>query len=75
MDDVRCTGSESRLIDCRYDSNSDCSHFEDASVRCVRKGRSPNCYRYCTIIISLYSQSAVMVMLDCWEAQCLMKEE
>jgi len=38
MDDVRCTGSEGRLIDCRYDSNTgDCSHYEDASVRCVRK--------------------------------------
>ena len=40
MDDVRCTGSEDRLIDCRYDSNTDdCFHYEDASVRCLPKSK------------------------------------
>ena len=35
LDDVACTGSESSLLDCPYDrSTSDCSHFEDAGVRC-----------------------------------------
>ena len=35
LDEVRCTGSEQRLIDCRYNSNHDCFHFEDAHVRCL----------------------------------------
>jgi receptor-type tyrosine-protein phosphatase Q len=35
LDDVACTGSESQLISCSYDSNTgDCSHSEDAGVRC-----------------------------------------
>ena len=35
LDDVSCTGTESRLISCTYDSNTaDCSHSEDAGVRC-----------------------------------------
>ena len=35
MDDVSCCGTESRLIDCTYDSHtSDCSHSKDAGVRC-----------------------------------------
>ena len=35
LDDVRCTGSESHLINCTYDSvTTDCSHSEDAGVRC-----------------------------------------
>ena len=36
LDDVACTGGESRLIDCSYDpGTSDCSHGEDAGVVCV----------------------------------------
>ena len=35
LDDVSCTGTESRLVSCPYDSNTaDCSHLEDAGVRC-----------------------------------------
>ena len=35
LDDVRCVGTEDRLIDCPYDpSTVDCVHSEDASVRC-----------------------------------------
>ncbi len=38
LDDVRCTGSETRLVDCPHDpSTGDCSHFEDASVICTGK--------------------------------------
>ena len=36
MDDVACTGTESRLINCRYDSStSDCNHREDAGATCT----------------------------------------
>lgn len=35
LDDVGCSGFELRLVDCYYDNNTgDCSHSEDASVRC-----------------------------------------
>ena len=33
-----CDGTESRLIDCTYDSHTaDCSHLEDAGVQCECK--------------------------------------
>ena len=36
IDNVQCTGSEARLVDCNYDPNtSDCQHSEDAGVRCI----------------------------------------
>lgn len=35
LDNVACTGSEERLINCPYDSHTgDCYHSQDASVRC-----------------------------------------
>lgn len=35
LDDVSCSGSESTLTSCSYDSNTaDCSHAEDAGVKC-----------------------------------------
>ena len=39
LDDVACLGTESRLIDCSYDSHtSDCTHREDAGVSCKPLG-------------------------------------
>ena len=37
LDNVRCTGSESRLIDCLANAlgNHNCVHSEDAGVRCL----------------------------------------
>ena len=34
LDDVRCTGTESRLIDCPYTPTHNCIHLEDAGVTC-----------------------------------------
>ena len=49
LDDVQCTGSEGRLIDCRNDRNThDCSHFEDASVRCQPKSKETD------IVLTMY---------------------
>uniref|UniRef100_A0A1X7U1B7 Deleted in malignant brain tumors 1 protein n=1 Tax=Amphimedon queenslandica TaxID=400682 RepID=A0A1X7U1B7_AMPQE len=34
MDDVQCTGTEAFLVNCTYNPDHNCAHFEDASVRC-----------------------------------------
>ena len=34
MDEVMCIGRETALINCEFDRNNDCSHFEDAGVVC-----------------------------------------
>jgi len=36
LDDVSCTGNESRLIDCQYPpiGEHNCVHYEDAAVTC-----------------------------------------
>ena len=35
MDDVQCIGNETGLVNCVYNPNHNCIHFEDASVRCA----------------------------------------
>ena len=35
MNDVQCSGSESRLTDCPHYTNHNCRHSEDAGVQCV----------------------------------------
>ena len=37
LDELQCTGSESRLVDCPHRglSSHNCLHFEDAGVRCL----------------------------------------
>ena len=51
LDDVACSGSESRLINCRYDSNTyDCRHYKDAGVRC--QGKKINMKKWQTVKIA-----------------------
>ena len=40
MDNVYCSGSEERLINCSHHGLSvhDCDHFEDVGVSCLREG-------------------------------------
>ena len=33
--DITCNGSESRIVDCIFDRNNNCSHFDDVAVRCM----------------------------------------
>ena len=35
MDEVRCTASEVRLMDCPFSLSHDCGHHQDAGVRCT----------------------------------------
>lgn len=36
---MRCSGRESNILDCPHDPNTrDCSHSEDAGVRCIAGG-------------------------------------
>lgn len=35
LDNVRCTGSETRLLDCPHLTTHNCIHLEDAGVRCM----------------------------------------
>jgi deleted-in-malignant-brain-tumors protein 1 len=35
MDDVQCVGNETLLVNCVFNPNHNCIHFEDASVRCA----------------------------------------
>ena len=34
IDDITCTGNEENILDCSYDSVSNCDHSEDAGVIC-----------------------------------------
>ncbi|XP_019849150.1 PREDICTED: deleted in malignant brain tumors 1 protein-like, partial [Amphimedon queenslandica] len=40
MDNVNCTGTEKSLFQCAYTQIHDCSHHEDAGVKCVISGNS-----------------------------------
>ena len=35
MDEVRCTSSEARLMDCPFSLSHNCGHHQDAGVRCT----------------------------------------
>lgn len=34
VDNVRCSGTESKLIDCPHTNNQDCIHAEDVGINC-----------------------------------------
>lgn len=36
MDNVQCSGTEQRLVDCSHITNHNCNHGEDAGVVCQR---------------------------------------
>ena len=58
LDNLQCTGTESRLVNCRHNGlgNHNCDHSEDAGVRC-RPGIIIQCCVHTTRLRSLaYSQ-------------------
>ena len=34
LDDVQCSGNETNLLNCTFNPNHNCFHFEDAGVMC-----------------------------------------
>ena len=42
LDDVRCIGTESRLIDCPYTANDNCTHSQDAAISCTTSNELAN---------------------------------
>ena len=34
LDDIRCIGNETRLLDCPHITAHNCDHYEDAGVAC-----------------------------------------
>ena len=44
LDDVGCSGSELRLVNCSYSHDTaDCTHSEDAGVRCQPMRKRQQC--------------------------------
>ena len=35
LDDVQCTGNENSVLNCTFNPNHNCVHFEDAGVMCA----------------------------------------
>ena len=55
LDNVACTGSEERLLNCPYDSHTaDCFHSEDAGIRCPSMTRTSGLQDICKIILGMY---------------------
>ena len=52
LDDLQCTGRESRLIDCPHRGLGihDCSHNEDAGVRCSPGISTLMMHNYITVV-------------------------
>ena len=57
LDNLRCLGKESRLIDCTANSIGveDCDHFEDIALICTENSTTSknryNEYKYCVHIV------------------------
>ena len=69
LDQVACVGTEGRLADCPANpiGTHDCSHFEDAGVRCQPVTTPPPCK-----LMLHYSQHAHLSLL--YSLQCVEME-
>lgn len=64
MDDVACSGSELRLIDCEHVPNPNCFHFEDVGIKCNNSGQNLSC----VVIVKLlkfHSTAKTLYPLTC----------
>ena len=84
LDNVRCVGSEPSLSDCPVEASprTFCTHFQDAAVRCLPKGKKDIClplflcnwvndFQYCYFDL----QSVKKVKYAFWMALCPLRVE
>ena len=50
LDEIMCTGNESTLQDCGSQSSHDCTHSEDAGVRCQSERVGKFCVLFLIIV-------------------------
>ena len=58
LDDLSCDGDELSLLECDFDPDtSDCTHFEDAGLRCIESISELEVYslQETVLTISFYS--------------------
>lgn len=53
MDDLACSGTEARLVDCPYITNHNCRHTEDASAACNPISKAQRIVLLPTAILSM----------------------
>ena len=69
LDDVRCSGSEENILNCSYDSVSNCDHSEDAGVICGAVCRSG------TVRLAIGNINELYQGLEVVEESFLIKDE
>ena len=60
LDDLACSGSESQLLSCSFDSvTTDCSHSQDAGVKCQHGKHVQTVVHFCRYITLVQGQTCV----------------
>ena len=61
LDDLRCEGDESNLEECYHAgwANHDCSHGEDAGVKCCKYAKSASSYSNSRLKSSSFSKNTL----------------
>lgn len=57
LDDVQCSGSETSLLQCPHSSIDDCSHYEDAGLRCLGENNVTIVFKMKSIIVYIFTES------------------
>ena len=70
LDDVACSGSETNILQCTYDSvTSDCGHSEDAGVQCAIDSKLDGYVKKChnTLFIAVHQTKYLHANYNCFE--------
>ena len=86
LDEVRCAGSEATLLECRHRELHDCSHSEDAGVKCNYKDEniikdisaslqlSTPCVSAYTALITWTSQNTIQHQPSSYKVECFSRQ-